>query len=301
MKNKLLVQDNALTMARYEMTSLEKNIMYAVMAQIEDTDTPTKCYKISLTDISNLTKRRVRNDDFKAAVQRLLTRDFSIKDSGGYLQSTFIASAYYDNRGFVEIEIGIKLRPYLFALKKNFTTFGIEAATSLNSKYAKRLYEMLCQFKSTGFLRISTHELKERFQLLNDDGSEKFQQWINFETKVLKVAQVEINEKTEFQFDYVLKKEGRKITTVEFVFRKTESATKAESVVTVPMPIVKDVVALNARMLERFTNYGLTTDQVVKIIAKHTEKAINKQLYELDCNKATVKNTAAYLLKIFGI
>jgi hypothetical protein len=37
MKNKLLVQDNALTAARYEMTALEKNIMYAVMAQIEQT------------------------------------------------------------------------------------------------------------------------------------------------------------------------------------------------------------------------------------------------------------------------
>lgn len=299
MKNKLLVQDNALTMARYEMTSLEKNIMYAVMAQIEDNDTPTKCYKISLIDISNLTKRRVRNDDFKAAVQRLLTRDFSIKDSGGYLQSTFIASAYYDNRGFVEIEIGIKLRPYLFALKKNFTTFGIEAATSLNSKYSKRLYEMLCQFKTTGFLRISTHELKERFHLLNDDGSEKFQQWINFEKKVLKVAQTEINEKTEFQFDYVLKKEGRKITAVEFVFRKAEGAPKPAPVVSVP--VVTNVVALNARMLERLANYGLTTDQVAKITTKHAEKIINKQLYELDCNKETVKNTAAYLLKIFEV
>jgi plasmid replication initiation protein len=299
MKNKLLVQDNALTIARYEMTSLEKNIMYAIMSQIEDIDSPMRTYKISVTDISEFTKRRVRHDDFKDAIQRLLTRDFSIKDSGGYLQSTFIASAYYDDRGFVEIEISIKIRPYLFALKKNFTSFGLETATSLNSKYSKRLYEMLCQFRSTGILRVTTHELKERFCLLNEDGTEKFEKWSSFEDKVLSMAQAEINEKAEFQFDYHLKKEGRKITAIEFAFRKTEGAPKVEPIV--PQRVVSDVVALNARMLERFTNYGLTTDQVAKIIAKHTEKVINKQLYELDCNKETVKNTAAYLLKIFEI
>jgi Initiator Replication protein len=61
MKNTLLVQDNALTAARYEMTALEKNIMYAVMGQIEDSDLATKCYKIAIADISQHTdtaKRR---------------------------------------------------------------------------------------------------------------------------------------------------------------------------------------------------------------------------------------------------
>ena len=42
-------------------------------------------------------------------------------------------------------------------------------------------------------------------------------------------------------------------------------------------------------------------EQINKIAIKHGEKVINKQLYELDCNKETVKNTTAYLLKIFEI
>jgi plasmid replication initiation protein len=303
MKNRLLVQDNALTSARYEMTALEKNIMYAVMSQIEDTDLPTKCYKIAIADISQHTERRLRSDDFREAVTRLLTRDFAIKTQDGkLLQATFISSAEYDTEGYVEIEIGIKLRPYLFALKKNFTIFGLEVAMSLHSKYSKRLYEMLCQFKSTGILRLSVVELKERFQLISAEGVEQYTRWSNFEKNVLQTTQNEINEKADFKFDYKLKKNGRKIVSVEFVFRKPEPPptivpTTAESVFVQVSPLPSD--AKHERMLERLRAYGLVTEQLNRIVAKHPPTVINKALYDLDCNKDSIKNTAAYLLKVF--
>ncbi len=305
MKNKLLVQDNALTAARYEMTALEKNIMYAVMSQIEDTDVATKCYKIAINDISQHTDRRLRNDDFRDAITRLLTRDFTIKTQDGkFLQATFISSAEYDTEGGVEIEIGIKLRPYLFALKKNFTIFGLEIAMSLTSKYSKRLYEMLCQFKSTGILRLSVLELKERFQLVSEDGVEQYSRWSNFEKNVLQTAQNEINEKADFKFDYKLKKQGRKITAVEFIFRKSPPAsgpiqTTATSISVVTPPPVLD--PKHERMLERLRLYGLGTEPIARIVAKHPQSVINKALYDLDCNKEGVKSPAAYLLKVFEL
>ncbi len=299
MKNKLLVQDNALTTARYEMTAIEKNIMYAVMSQIEDTDSPLKYYEISSSEMSIQTHKRLKNGEFEKAITRLLTRDFTIKAIDGLIQSTFIASAKYKTNGQVEIEISTRLRPYLFALKKNFTTFGLEVAMSLNSKYAKRLYEMLCQFKNTGLIRVSIQELKERFQLISTEGVEQYARWSSFEENVLLVAQTEINEKAEFQFDYHLKREGRKITAVEFVFRKPTTPSKTETVA--PVIAITPVISRNARMIERLTDYGFNAEQVMKVTAKHTEKVINKQLYELDCNKETVKHPTAYLLKIFEI
>jgi plasmid replication initiation protein len=303
MKNKLLVQDNALTAARYEMTALEKNIMYAVMAQIEDDDAPTKYYKISTSDIANQTDRRLKNGEFEKAITRLLTRDFVIKASDGLLQSTFISSAKYFNDGNVEIEISTRLRPYLFALKKNFTIFGLEVAMSLNSKYAKRLYEMLCQFKSTGLLRLSVEELKERFQLISTEGVEQYARWSSFEKNVLQAAQNEINEKADFKFDYHLKKQSRKITAVEFVFRKPKPAPTVIQAVATPVSVARPKSSptdpKHVRMLERFRGYGLLEEQTNKVLAKHSVEAINKVLYDLDCNKESVKNTAAYLLKVF--
>ena len=308
MKNTLLAQDNALTAARYEMTALEKNIMYAVMGQIEDSDLATKCYKIAIADISQHTDRRLRNDDFRDAVTRLLTRDFTIKTQDNtFLQSTFIASAEYDEEGMVEIEIGTKLRPYLFALKKNFTIFGLEVAMSLNSKYSKRLYEMLCQFKSTGILRLSVSELKERFQLTNTEGVEQYTRWSNFEKNVLKTAQTEINEKADFKFDYHLKTKGRKIIGVEFVFRKPEPASSVVQAVVASTASSTPVVPLiytdskEKRMHERLNGYNLLDEAVRKIMIKYSAAAINKILYDLDCNKDSVKNPTAYLLKVFDV
>jgi plasmid replication initiation protein len=319
MKNKLLIQDNVITTARYEMTALEKNILYAVMAQIEEHDPPTKYYKISTFDIADTKDMRVRQGYFQAALKKLLTREFIIKKpDGNTLQITVISSAEYDTEGCIEIGIDSKMRPYLFALKKNFTVFGLEVAISLKSKYAKRLYEMLCQFKSTGFFRITISELKERFQLINAEGVDQYERWSSFEKNVLLTAQTEINEKAEFQFDYHLKKRGRKIVAVEFIFRKPE-ATKPEPKPAMVIPVIAATPApfvgrLNTdayadpeakkvylRMLERLDEYGLSKQQIEHILAKHEDKRIHKVLYDLTEKKQTVQNTAAYLLKIFDV
>jgi plasmid replication initiation protein len=298
MKNKLIVQDNLVTTARYEMTALEKNIMYSVMAQIEDNDPPSKFYKISISDIEEAKDVRVHQDRFDDAIKKLLTRELVImKPDGGKLRITVISSADYDLDGNVEIGIDLKMRPYLFELKKNFTIFSLEVATSLKSKYSKRLYEMLSQFKSTGFLRISVQELRERFQL----SEEQYERWSNFEKNVLKTAQTEINEKADFKFDYHLKKQKKRIVSVEFIFRKSEVKPESPPVATIPITAISQLQQINLRMIERLENYGLTAEQINKVMHKNTDKIINKHLYELDCNKETIKNTSAYLLKIFDV
>ncbi len=308
MKNKLIVQDNLVTTARYEMTALEKNVIYSVMAQIEDNDPPSKFYKISISDIEDAKDARVRQERFDEAIKKLLTRELVImKPDGTKLRITVISSADYDLNGNVEIGIDLKMRPYLFELKKNFTIFSLEVATSLKSKYSKRLYEMLCQFKSTGFLRISTQELRERFELTN----EQYSRWSNFEKNVLKTAQTEINEKADFKFDYVLKKHKKKIVSIDFIFRKPEAKPEPKPVIVLPVPVIAPVLTVACpahfdptkfdRTVERLKNFGLNVAQINKIFAHSTQQAILKQLYDLDLNKTTVSNPSAYLLKIFEV
>lgn len=304
MKNKLIVQDNALTSARYEMTALEKNILYAVMAQIETTDSQNKCYKISTYDISDAKGSRVRKDYFEEAISKLLTREIVIKKSDGKkLQVTVIASAEHDKEGGgVEIEISNKMRPYLFALKSNFTSFGLEVATSLNSKYSKRMYEMLCQFRSTGLLRLTISELKERFQLVDENGNEQYARWSSFERCILKTAQIEINEKADFQFDYELRKRGRKIIAVDFEFRKPIQVKEVTTPSVQPTKIeVQQTDPRQQRTIERLKSYGLNEHQINILLKKRTIPELCKVLYELDCNKESIKNTVAYLCKILEL
>ena len=88
---------------------------------------------------------------------------------------------------------------------------------ALRSKYSKRIYKMLSQFKSPGVMHISVEELKKRLKLLDSKtGKEKFKDWTIFVKKVLEVAKREINEFADLRFTYEAKETGRKFTNLEF-------------------------------------------------------------------------------------
>ena len=290
-EKRLVVQDNAITTARYTMTALEKNIMYMVMAQLDKSDPPTKYYRISGKELMERTRKKIKYDELKEATNRLLDRELVIiRENGNYLQIRPISSAEYDSNGMIEIGLDAKIRPYLFELKNNFTTYELNMVLSLDSKFSKRLYEMLAQFRSTGLLRLSVIEFKERLKLYDSKtGEEQYEKWSAFEKYVLKVAQREIAEHTDLAFEYKLKKTGKKITDIEFIFNRPK-------VVTIP----KDETV--TRAVERLTtDFRLRQDQAENIITRFSLKDINRTLYDISLKKKDIGNIGAYTAKTFGV
>ena len=291
-EKKLVVQDNAITTARYSMSALEKNIMYMVMAQLDKNDPPTKYYRISGKELMQRTRKKIKYDELKDATNRLLDRELVlIRENGNLLQIRPISSAEYDNHGMIEIGLDAKIRPYLFELKSNFTTYELNIVLSLDSKFSKRLYEMLAQFRSTGLLRISVQEFKERLKLYDPiTGEEQYEKWSAFEKYVLKVAQREIAENTDLGFEYKLKKTGKRITDIEFLFNRPK---------TVPIAL-NDVPTL--RLLERLTTeFRLRKDQAEKILAGFPAKDITRTLYDISLKKSEIANIGAYTAKTFAV
>ena len=130
-EKRLVVQDNAITTARYTMTALEKNIMYMVMAQLDKSDLPTKYYRISGKELMERTRKKIKYDELKEATNRLLDRELVIiRENGNYLQIRPISSAEYDSNGMIEIGLDAKIRPYLFELKNKD-----RKSTRLNSSH----------------------------------------------------------------------------------------------------------------------------------------------------------------------
>src|SRR5690606_11431787 len=75
----------------------------------------------------------------------------------------------------------------------------------------KRLYALACQWRTAGVVKMPISELKEMLGLRDPKGKtkEQFIQLSDFKTKVLEMAKKQINEHTDIQFDYDLKKRGR--------------------------------------------------------------------------------------------
>jgi plasmid replication initiation protein len=294
--NKIISQDNAITSARYEMSALEKNIIYMMMAQLKKEDTAEIIYYVSVRELMDQTGTRNSYEDLKRATENLIGRVLQIKrPNGNLLQVSMISSAeYLQGQGIIEIGLDPKIRPFFFDLKQNFTAFQLHLALSLDSKYSKRIYEMLSQYKDLGTFKIDLLELKRRLLLYDDKtGEEQYRNWSDFEKRILLTAETEINEKTDLNITYAPLKTGRKFTDIVFTIKKSQGT-----------QVKIDFKDESAVVFGRLVNeYRLRKDQAVQVIEKYSVQEINKALYDIRVKMASneVKNIGAYTAKVFGL
>jgi hypothetical protein len=185
--------------------------------------------------------------------------------------------------------------PFLYNVKSKFTTFTLSAALKLKSKHSKRMYEMLSQFKGTGIFRISVKELKERLALIDlETGKEEYAKFGLFATKVLKVAQVEINCQTDLSFTYNAKKTGRKITDLEFKIRSKEVFKEIAE----PASEGLEVGKLKERLVAQFK---LSKTLAKKIIENIPLREVNKILHDIQLEDSAnkIRKIGAYATTVF--
>ena len=102
-------------------------------------------------------------------------------------------------------------------LEKINTKFTLDMDSKLRSKYSKRMYEFLSQYKKQGNFTISVEELKGRLSLIDvKTGVEKYLGWHMFADHILERPQKELNEHTDIFFSYMPKKTNRSFTHIEF-------------------------------------------------------------------------------------
>jgi len=292
-----LWQDNALTVARYEMTALEKNILYMVMATIKKDDPTNTLYQVSARELMALTGETIKVADLQRATKRLITRYFETTLPNGHLlQATFVASAeYMAGKGVIELELSQKVRPLYVELKERFTTLQLHTALTLNSKYAKRLYELFSMYKNLPdkTFRIDVKELKERLDLIEPKtGKDRYEKWTHFKNRVLDPAEHEINGKADLSFSYQPIKKGRSVTQIDFAIEYRRGA-----------PIV-EYDGPNAAVFGRLTtHFGLRHDQAHKALGQHSLAEINKQLHKIQLRilNNELENIGAYTAKILGV
>jgi plasmid replication initiation protein len=135
--NKTFFQSNFITNGRYEMTSLEKNILYVVLSQLKKGDDSNQMYFVAAKDISEITGETISLYNFKKATEKLISRviEFETTDKNT-VQVSFISSAQYlTGRGVIEIGLSPKILPFYLDLVNNFTTLQLSIALSLKGIY----------------------------------------------------------------------------------------------------------------------------------------------------------------------
>lgn len=237
-KNRLVVKDNALINASYNLDVNEQRlILLAIVVAREQRQEITPSDRINIdagkfADQFGLT-RWAAYKALKIAADNLKERRFSyieITDKGNPLK---LKTEWVSEIGYADAEarIVIIFTPavvrMITALEKHFTSYKLEQVSSLTSAYAIRLYEILIAWRSSYKVpEISIRELREKL------GVEPhiYPRMTDFKKRVLDSAMEQVNTHTDIVAEYEQKKIGRTITAFNFSFKQKAIAKNVEAI-----------------------------------------------------------------------
>lgn len=134
--------------------------------------------------------------------------------------------------GTAKVRLDDRLVPYLFDLREKYLSYGLRNILLMKSAYSIRLYELLKAYYDREIGRYDKRSKLEKlheprliiWKLGVDDlkkkmGADQIKSYYNFslfKTKVLKIAQKEINDLTDLKMSFHPITKGRKTIEVEF-------------------------------------------------------------------------------------
>lgn len=158
----------------------------------------------------------------KQAVDKLMKTDIRIdkEDKKGYSRINVCSQAdYCTNQGKITIRFTEEIMPYLSQVKEKFTLYQLKEISEFKSIYSLRLYELIQEFKDTGYIIISIKKLRNCFSL-----KDKLKKYNNLKQKTFSHAVNEINKHYYIDLNFQEIKEGRKVVAIKFTFNKTKIA-----------------------------------------------------------------------------
>lgn len=304
--SKIIRQGNSITNARYDFTACQLDILFCVMGQIHDEDTSDKVYIIYAKEIEDITGRQWQYAQFKEATENMGSRIFEIETDKLYRQFWLFQQVdYIKGQGRIEVMFTKQAINLLKNLKNNFTTYELQSALSMSSKYAKRIYQMCSQWKDIGeSKKYDIKELKSNLGLIDDKGNEQFKQIVDLKNKVLDVAVKQINEHTDLEISYHMAGEhGRKkpLKTVTFYIKK-------KSPIILPIDIEfekeKNPDIRKQQLYLVLDKLGIKSSAIIKQISENDEliKEVFRFNYQFQTGEIKAdKNAGGLLLTKLGL
>lgn len=125
-------------------------------------------------------------------------------------------ATYNNGSGDLTIKFNEDIMPYLAQVKKKFVLYNLKEVANFGSLYSTRLYELIQEFKDTGWLVKSVMQLRETFAV-----GKKFPLYADLKRKTFAHAVNEINSQYEIDLRFEEIKDGRKVVAIRFEFKPT--------------------------------------------------------------------------------
>ena len=180
----------------------------------------------------------------KKAVDKLMKTDIKVEriELKEVWRINICSMAKYNKGdGYISVKFTDDIMPYLAQVKKKFVLYNLKEISNFGSLYTTRLYELIQEFKETGWVLKSVDQLREAFAVGN-----KFKAYRDFKIKTFAHACKEINDNYDMDLRFEEEKEGRRVVAVKFFFKKTlvhkvtnQKTGVSKNVYQKPKPLVK--------------------------------------------------------------
>ena len=233
MKTELIVKDNALINASYNLDLVEQRLILLAIVEARESgkginaNDPLTVHAESYINQFGV-HRNTAYQALKDACDDLFARQFSyqsLSEKGNVInhKSRWVSEvAYIDNEAVVRLIFAPAIVPLITRLEEQFTKYEIQQISNLTSAYAVRLYEILIAWRSTGKTPLITiYDFRQKIGVLETE----YKRMYDFKKYVLDIALKQVNEHTDIIVKVEQHKTGRSITGFSFSFKQKKSAT----------------------------------------------------------------------------
>ena len=233
MKTELVVKDNALINASYNLDLVEQRLILLAIVEARESgkginaNDPLTVHAESYINQFGV-HRNTAYQALKDACDDLFARQFSyqtMSEKGNVVnhKSRWVSEvAYIDNEAIVQLIFSPAIVPLITRLEEQFTKYEIQQISNLSSAYAVRLYEILIAWRSSGSTPIiPLTDFRKKIGVLDSE----YKRMYDFKKYVLDIAIKQINEHTDITVKVEQHKTGRSITGFSFNFKQKKSVT----------------------------------------------------------------------------
>jgi plasmid replication initiation protein len=321
-KSSIIQISNVLNLTRQEFDMVEKHIFLSTLIYLKDkqgfeVENTNEKEVLEVTFSSSILKE-TNKERVKEALEKITSRKIHFdkstknKDSYGYIVPFSFASyeSVKGNESRITIHLNGACKKLFLELANGYTKTDLQAIVNLKSTYSIRIYELMTQHLRIGEWIVSITDLRNYLDI-----GEKYANFSQFETKILKYSQNELREHCNLHFEWeILAKERRKITVLKFYIRSIEKQEKIE--LRENIRTVQDYVSnlSPARIAEKFhrisQKYTLADEQINHIVSDNKlfnefiridliiESMIEKGKPPKDCTRYLAKSIGLDKLKI---
>jgi len=215
-ENKLTVyQPNSICGAEYALTLGEQRIIFLAISKSNKGVQLPRVHTIRAKEYSQQygISEREAYDQLRRASKTLFDKQINIDNSEAEIDQRWITRRAVYKSGDIEFSLAPEIADQLENLRKEYTQYGLEKICGMTSPNAIRIFTMMMQFKSTGWIELSVDKLRSRLKLKN-----KYKQYGAFKHNVISPAikQIILFANHEVQIKEI--KTGRRVEKIRITF-----------------------------------------------------------------------------------